>query len=256
MGRMKKYVFKVYTKSSVYYAEIKGLEEADLQEIDKFTVELGGILDLKQLLAKANEIDEQEITKVVILSLRKNREYSIITNNKYLKNTLLEITGDQKITESSHYQEMKAYLLKKLKSNEATDFLNNIYTYNNTFKDTLSKYVKAKKQMPASEEEDREISNLEREIFQQLARYKNYRGLCICRQKNDDNYYKPRINAHSQVLDPNNKYKLNYNSNYTFKTIEEKTDDYNKENDEFLSKEEYSKMMGEDIEDTGYLKKH
>lgn len=247
--RMAKYVFKVYTEGAVNIVTLDELKQADLLDIDRFTIQHGSYINVTDILAEKLEILSQEIKRISIFNTRKEIEFSIVANNKYLRALLSELSDNQKeITKSAHYTEMKEYLFKKLESKNYKDFLDNIYTYNNKFKVLLSRYGNAYNQGTYTEEERVNVSNLKLEIEKKLSEYKNYRGLCICRQKSEEvrifsNKQKPSL---SIVVRPpvmtSEKIKLKYQE---FPTIEEETEMYNQDNEEFLDPEEYAMMQGD-----------
>jgi len=251
---MKKYVFKVYIEDYTKEVTIDELQNADLIDMDKYVLERGGYISLCQTLAEQLKVQSYDIKKIVILNLRKKYEYSIITNNQYIKNLLSDNVEKDSITKSEYYKEMRDYLFKNLESNNYKNFLNNIYTYENNFKLLLTNYSNAYSQVTETEEERINVSNLRQEVEKKLSEYKNYRGLCICRQKSEEN-----INSNNKLkqslsitLSPaimtTTKYKLNQPH---FLSVTEETEKYNHDNEEFLDPEEYLMMQGDSEPDMG-----
>lgn len=250
---MKKYVFKVYTNKSQLEVTLEGLENASLQEMDKFTVENGAYLDLVNTLANKLSIPSEEITRICILSLRKGTEFSIITNNKYLRYFLLNLPNNQEVTPTDIYKEMREYLFENLAPSKSQNFLDNIYDYNNTFRELLSKYAITNKCSQESEENMNHARRLKIEVDESLKKYKNFRSLCICRSRNEEYYHTlirktQNLTITPQVLITPN-INLNKDLNHSFKSVTERTADFNDESEEFLSPEEYSDAYGMDFDD-------
>jgi len=245
---MTKYVFKVYTEDNANNVNIEELQQAELIDMDKYAIKSGSYMDLSQILAKKLKIEQHNIKRIVILNIRKGLEFSIAINNKYLKNLLLDVEEKNQITKSKHYSEMKDYLFQNLESNNYKDFLNNVYTYENKFRMLLTNYSNAYSQGTYTEEERLNVSHLRQEVEKKLSEYKNYRGLCICRQKSEErtSYYGKQKPSLSIMLTPTimttAKYKL---KPQYFPTVEEETEKYNRDNEEFLDPEEYLMMQGD-----------
>lgn len=243
-----KYVFKVYTELVNSEVVLDELQHAELIDMDRFSIEHYGYFELCNILAEKLKISQQEIKHISILYPRKNIEFSIVSNNKYLVSLLNEVTSQQKeIIKTNQYRELKDYLFAHLETKDYETFLNEIYTYKNKFSQLLQKYGNAYNQGMYSEEERINISNLRHEIEKKLSEYKNCRGLCICRQKSEEIRFstKKRTNhnltvASTIVAKP--QFKLQPQK---FETVEEKTDKYNLENEEFLDPEEYMMMQGD-----------
>lgn len=247
--KMAKYIFKVYTEDSIDNVTLDGLQQAELLDIDRFIIQNGGYINLANILAEKLEIPLRDIKRISILNTRKDIEFSIAANNKYLKKLLSELSDNQNIiNRSSSYLEMKEYLFQNLESKNYEDFLDNVYTYRNKFKMLLSRYGNVYNQGTYSEEERLNVSNLKQEIEKKLSNYKNYRGLCICRQKSEEfrfssNKQKPSLNITVRpAVMTKETFKLKQQE---FPTIEDETERYNQDNEEFLDPEEYAMMQGD-----------
>ena len=247
---MIKYAFRIYDQNDKFYdIELKELNGKELQGVDRFIIEIGDYFNLIELLAKKSSIETHQIQRVKIYDKKKDIEFSIVSHNKYLRELLSEMSDDkQSITISPHYVKMREYLLENLQSPNYQDFLDSVYTYKNKFRTLLFKYASVYNQKKYSEEELINENNLMKEVLSKLSSYKNFRGLCICRQKNEDGDY-----TFSNLSKKTNNIEIKpavitsskFNINYDFPTIEEETKDYNYENEEFLEPSEYAMMQGD-----------
>lgn len=211
---MAKYAFKVYLfNGSNKIITLPDMENTDLFDMDRYVVENGGYFHLISKLANNYGITENQIEKVTILRLKKEIEFSILSHNSYLEtalndlekkkvlghgNYLIETTVVSQKSES--YKKMKDYLFENLKGDYQM-FLNKIYKYHNEFSNLLNSYGSAYHQNTHSEEEMRNIRELELRIETELSIYKNYRGLCLARQKSENyiNFNLGKVNKDSKV---------------------------------------------------------
>lgn len=244
---MTKFLFKVYTEDDkTHKVELDELKKAELFDVDKFIIENGGYLNLSNILADKLSILPQAIKRISILNIRKETEFSVASGNKYLNPLLSEINNSQeKITTSQYYKKMKDYLFEKLESKDYQEFLEHVYNYQNQFKTLISKYANTYHQGVYSDEERVNLSNLKIEVEKKLSIYKNYRGLCICRERSEEmriSSSKAKNVKVTPVVMTNENFKL---KPATFSTIEDKTEKYNYDNDEFLDPEEYAMMQGD-----------
>ncbi len=245
---MARYGFKVYLKDgdtkTVYFS---ALEKASLQEMDSFVLEQG-IFALENKLAEELTVLPQEIEKVKILQVRKQTEFSLCIGNPYLNPILMEIKNSHKIpTTHPVYQDMKKYLFQNLWSENYRYFLDEIYSYQNQFHSLLERYCLTYHQYSEGAEDDRYQKELEEDILENLKNYKNYRGLCICRKKQEEKAMQTRfshLKISSQIA--TTPYHLSSSSSYSFLSTEEKVSHYNQKHDEYLSPDEYQMMQGED----------
>lgn len=200
---MAKYQFNIIlTDKNQYETTLEELENAKLSEIDNFVMRIG-YSNLLKLLADKLNISSTKIEYVSIVNNKnKNVRFSIINKNEYLE----PVFGDISTKETQRYtktyrsletviskdnetfKEMYNYLLNQLRTNPEK-FLINIYTYKNNFANLLHQYGMSYQNNLNTEEEERNIEELERQIKEELSIYKNYRGLCIARSKAKSSFY-------------------------------------------------------------------
>lgn len=257
---MAKYSFKVYLKNGSSKTIIPAsLKNTDLSDFDNFTLNLKDRFKLENTLANELNINSSDITNITILRLTKQVEFSVIYNNKYL----LPVITDLKIKtistdtyqknvvaidqNNSSFLEMKSYLLDNIKNNYQ-QFLTDIYNYNNEFSKLLYQYGSIYHQV-VSEEDERNLKELENKIYQELSVYKNYRGLCKSRLKSETYAnYKSKNNKSNPVSNLTISKNIKTSAPYTFdKDLEvaKQTTIYNEEYDEFLESYEYEEMLGD-----------
>lgn len=195
---MAKYVFKVYLSGgSEKIITLPDIENTDLFDMDRYVVENGGYFQLIHKLADNYNLPVNQIEKVTILRLKKEIEFSILSHNPYLEpvlnnlekkkilgygNHLTETTVVSRENES--FQNMKEYLFKNLKENYQS-FLENVYKYHNEFSNLLYRYGSIYHHGIYSEEEIKNVRELELRIETELSIYKNFRGLCLARQQSE-----------------------------------------------------------------------
>lgn len=200
---MAKYQFSVILNdNSQHEVTLEELENAKLYDIDNFIMKIG-YSKLSRLLANELSIDFLKIEYIAIVnSKNKNIRFSIINKNEYLEPVFYDIyTREmQRYTktyrsletvisnDNEAFKEMYKYLLNELRSNPQK-FLTSIYKYQNNFSNLLHQYGMSYQNNSNTEEEQRNIEELERQIKEELSIYKNYRGLCIARSKAKSSFY-------------------------------------------------------------------
>lgn len=257
---MAKYSFKVYLKDGSSKLIIpSSLKNTDLSDFDQFTLNLKDKFKLEDILASKLNINSSEISDITILRLTKQVEFSVIYNNKYLLPVIDDLISKtvntnmypKKVTAVNHnnpsFLEMKTYLLDNIRNNYQ-GFLSDIYTYNNEFSKLLYQYGSIYHQI-VSEEDERNLKELETRIYQELSVYKNYRGLCKSRLKSETYHnYQSKSNKSNLVSNLDIKKTSKIITPYTFdKDLEvaKQTIRYNEEYDEFLEPYEYEEMIGD-----------
>lgn len=251
---MAKYCFKIYTDTSEKLLKLEDYEKATLQMLDRFSIESTNYYDFVYKLADKLQLSNSEIKRVVIFDTSKEREFSIISGNHYLKKLLDELSSNKAIKETTSYQEMKQYLFEQLHSQNYSYFLDKIYTDKNHFRTILHQYAVGYHQGIYKGEEERNLLELKRSIEERLQDYKNFRGLSICRQKNENWFaYSRKETKNSaakniQVKSPT-MFANSYYLSREFPTLQERTVQFNLERDEYLDPSEYESMYGEDTEE-------
>ena len=253
---MAKYCFKVYTDTSTSekMLTLEDFEKATLQDLDRFSIQSTTYYDLVYKLANKLQLSNSEIKRVVILDTSKGREFSVVSDNHYIRKLLEELSSVKTIKDTTSYQEMKQYLFDQLHSPNYSSFFDEVYTYKNRFQTLLYQYTVGYHQGVYKEEEERNLVELKGAIEESLQNYKNFRGLSICRQKSENLFRYPRkgtknsaakniqVQSPAMVANP-------YYLSREFATVQERTVQFNLERDEYLDPSEYESMYGEDTEE-------
>lgn len=271
MANIVKYKFKVYLQNGETETIIPNeMKDTKLEDLDRFSIEKGGFLGLCEILGKELSMNPHKIDKITILQLKTGMEFSLISNNQYISAVLSSLQTkkvqrygnyfiDATIISNNHssYLEMKDYVFKNLHSNHLK-FLNEIYHYQNSFHKLLYQYANAYQQGIYSEEEERNIKELERKITSELSIYQNYRGLSSARKRWEEmvnrqsqNKYNQKNTTHLQVTSSvtTSPYIMYHVTEENLKNV---TITFNQEYEEFLEPEEYEKMLGEDSSNSKY----
>lgn len=259
---MAKYVFKVYYQNGTTdKVEPTDLLETDLHNIDKYIIDNGGIFELRNKLAKIVGKNVSDITKVSILRVNKQIEFSVVSANKYLEPVLdsvktrkIQGNGNYMVdavlvsSDNPVYKEMREYVYENIRGDHH-NFLNNIYSYDNEFARLLNQYGSIYNKGLYLEEDARRIRELELKIDTDLRIYKNYRGMSIMRLKHEMTIPYIRKNNNNQVRNvnivqiPSDDYmlqkpttKMEADQNNYF------VNDAGEEREEFLEPEEYDRF--------------
>lgn len=257
---MAKYSFKLYLKNGDAKTVIPSeLSSTDLPFLDQFSMKVGNSFDLAKVLANQIGIDFNDVDNISILRMTKKIEFSVIYHNKYLEPVLSDLKthtvsskGYQKVvatinSSNPSYLEMKKYLLANIR-NDYDNFVKNIYDYKNEFSKLLYRYNSVYHQSFPSEEDYRNVKELEEQILTELSIYKNYRGLCKARLKSECQFiYRPK-HSNNTVTNLNIRSNIKNSTPYTFDKDEEvakQTISYNQEYEEFLEPDEYEEMLGD-----------
>lgn len=257
---MAKYSYEVTLKTGEIKLVVpEKLATGNLADFDRFIEGIGGTIKFEQYISDKLGISCFDIKGIKILGNTKQIHFALMNGDQYLAPVLNDLkvkaisipgryskTTTTVSTENPAYKEMKKYLYDNIRG-DYNYFLSQVYTLNNQFSRLLNSYGYSYQQrMCTSEEDDRNIADLETQINQELSVYKNYRGLCryrtLAETKMDKHIKKGPINNLTikpdvKVLTP-----------YTFDKDEEvakQTVSYNQEYDEFLEPDEYEKMLGD-----------
>lgn len=269
MANTIKYKFKVYLQNGETKMLVpKEIQNADLPDLDRFSIEKKGYINLCRVLGEELSISPHQIQKITILQIQTGIEFSLVLYNQYLSSILSSLQTKKilghgnywmntTVISSNHdsYLEMKKYLLENIHTNYS-HFLKEIYYYPNQFHNLLYQYGVSYHQGIYGEEEARNMKELEQRIALELSIYKNYRSLCIARKRWEENrkYQNQKNQNHIQNVSVTNY--ANQNS-YTMNRIPENdlgsvTILFNQQNEEFLEPEEYEEMLGEDSSNSKY----
>lgn len=266
-----KYKFKVYLQNGETETIIPNeIKDANLEDLDRFSIEQGGFLGLCEVLEKELSIHPHQIDKIKILQLKTGMEFSLISNNQYISSVLSSLQtkkvqghGNYFIdttvisNDNISYVEMRDYVFENIQG-DYSYFLKEIYNYKNQFSKLLYQYGMAYNQGIYDEEEERNIKELERKIALELSIYKNYRGLSIARKRWEERVNRQIQNKHNQKNVRNLQVTSSVtNNSYTIHPItEEDLKDviitFNQEYEEFLEPREYIQMLGEDSSNSKY----
>ncbi len=272
MTNATKYCFKVYLRNGETKKIVpKEMNNMDLQDFDLFSINKGGFFGLCEILSQELSVASYQINKITIDYLKKEREFSLISNNQYILPIVSKLYP-QKISSNRNYLidailvpkndptylEMKKYLFTNLKTKGAY-FLTEVYDYQNQFHDLLSQYQLIYQQGVLSEEDDRNLKELERIISVELSIYQNFRSLSIARKRNEEtikrNIQKKENQQHTKNLKITNYATINHYSIQPVKeeTIKDAVITFNQKYEEFLEPEEYEQMLGEDSSNNKYF---
>lgn len=253
-----KYGINVYLKNgNISFVKLDEFNDMELIDIDKYIEKMGGYSSFKTFIANKSSINIDMIDKIKILYLRKDIEFSIVSNNPYLSKTLASFKEKQVkgnngnyfystyalSFDNKNYQEMKQYLFNMLRTNP--NFVDGIYKYRNSFSDNLRKYATSYHECNDSEEENRNLIELEDSIENSLIKYKNYRSICIARYMSENQFLKKHTNAETKKEEPL-QYKTKEPTFHEFNQddinqLNNFINDDQEEKEEFIELEEYTK---------------
>ena len=214
---MAKYNYKVnLTDGTTKIFNPLTIENVELYHMDKYINDCGDLLSFYKIIGDKLNISSSLIDNIKIIQTSKGIEFSIVSNNPYLKNILLDVEK-KKIRNYKNYEmdtmvvssnnsgfiEMKNFLFNNLENN-STLFFNEIYKYNNDFSSLLYKYSVVYNSSLRNEEDLRNLNELKNKIKIGLSIYKNYRGLCKARYE-----YENRV-VYSSNIRNNNKETYTY----------------------------------------------
>lgn len=267
-----KYAFKVNLDNGQTETLIPdGYEDKELSDFDMYVLKYGGKNSFIGKVCNTLGVTRSMIKEVIINS-RSDFGYNLIEENPYFKDIYdnlkeedtygaknyqkkeVVITGN-----SANFRDMRDYLFYNLRKNGNT-LINEIYTRNTELRRLLEKYVSIYNPLSYSEEDNRNINTLERQIVDTLSIYRNYRGMAVSRYNYENSKSNTNIYISNEELkkekeiEKYNKYrnsliekarKQELDDNIDIDVItKERTEDYNQDYDEYLTEDEYNQMAG------------